>query len=170
MQNGDGNVAEKAPAYGIIDKAEYFSQDGLTFLKGLIDGTYPSGPINETMNMRLVEVETGRAVLEGTPGFKHYNPLAIVHGGFPSAILDSAMFCSVQSTLPRGQYAVTLEFKINFVRALTQETGRVRAEGRVLFRGRTTATAEGTLRDAAGKVYAHATTTLMILSRTPESA
>jgi len=48
------------------------------------------------------------------------------------------------------------------VRAITAETGPMTAESRVLHRGRTMATAEAYLRDAAGKLYAHGTTTCMI--------
>ena len=55
-----------------------------------------------------------------------------------------------------------MELKINYVRAMTAETGPVRAEGRVIHRGRTVATSEGDLKDASGKLYAHATTTCMI--------
>jgi uncharacterized protein (TIGR00369 family) len=48
------------------------------------------------------------------------------------------------------------------VRPLSKDTGPVRAEGRVVHRGRTVATSEGDLKDRAGKLYAHATTTCMI--------
>src|SRR5215210_8301422 len=91
-----------------------------------------------------------------------YNPIGTVHAGFAATLLDSAMACAVHSTLKRGDSYTTLEFKINLVRALTAETSEVRAEGRLLHRGRTVATSEADLKDAAGKVYAHATTTCII--------
>src|SRR5262249_43080356 len=119
-------------------------------------------PITETLGFTLVEVEHGRAVFEGEPQFRHYNPIGTVHAGFAATLLDSAVACAVHSTLAKGEAYTTLEIKLNLVRALTSKTGAVRGEGRVLHRGRTVATAEGDLRDREGRLYAHATTTCMI--------
>ncbi len=98
----------------------------------------------------------------GVPGYRHYNPIGAVHGGYAATLLDSALGCAVHSSLQRGEGYTTLELKLNMVRALTKDTGRITAEGRLLHRGRTVATAEGYLRDAEGKLYAHGTTTCMI--------
>jgi uncharacterized protein (TIGR00369 family) len=70
----------------------------------------------------------------------------------------------VHTTLAKGELYSTLELKLNLVRMLTKDVGPVEAEGRIIHRGRTTAIAEGYLRDGAGKLYAHATTTCMIFS------
>jgi uncharacterized protein (TIGR00369 family) len=106
--------------------------------------------------------EKGRAVFEGEPEAQHYNPIGSVHGGYAATLLDSALGCAIFSTLHKGDSWTTLELKLNFVRSLTKDTGRVRAEGRIIHRGRTVATSEGDLKDASGKLYAHATTTCMI--------
>jgi uncharacterized protein (TIGR00369 family) len=101
-------------------------------------------------------------VFTGEPKTRHYNPIGTVHAGFAATLLDSAMACAVHSTIRRGESYTTLEFKINLVRALTAATGIVKAEGRLLHRGRTVATSEAHLTDAGGKLYAHATTTCII--------
>jgi uncharacterized protein (TIGR00369 family) len=101
----------------------------------------PPPPIQQTLGFRLTEAESGRAVFEGVPEFRHYNPIGSVHAGFAATLLDSALYCAIHSTLPKGEVATTLEIKINLVRGLTRDTGNVRAEGRVIHRGRTTATA-----------------------------
>jgi uncharacterized protein (TIGR00369 family) len=101
-------------------------------------------------------------VFEGLPEFRHYNPISSVHGGFHATLLDSALGCAVFSTLAKGEAWTTLELKINFVRPINQDTGLVRAEGRIIHRGRTVATSEGDVRDKAGKLYAHASTTCMV--------
>jgi uncharacterized protein (TIGR00369 family) len=72
------------------------------------------------------------------------------------------MGLAVHSTLDKGFGQTTLEFKISLVRALTPETGLVRAEGSVVFRGRRISTAEGRLTDAGGRILAHGTTTCLI--------
>ena len=136
---------------------------GLEFLAAIRDGRLPAPPIAKLLGFDIVEIEKGRVVFAGTPGPEHYNPIGSVHGGYAATLLDSCMACAVQSTLPTGQGYTTLEFKINFVRALTDATGEVRAEGKVLAAGRRIATAEGRLVDGAGKLYAHATTTCLVM-------
>ena len=148
--------------YGVVTPDILKSYDGLGFLQAIIDGTLPQPPISETLGFHLVEAELGRAVFAGTPELRHYNPIGTVHGGFAATLLDSALACAIATTMKKGDVGTTLELKLNSVRAMTAETGPVRAEGRVIHRGRSVATSEGDLKDAAGKLYAHATTTCMI--------
>jgi uncharacterized protein (TIGR00369 family) len=155
-------VTKQAPKTGIPPRDVLLSYDGLGFLQAIVDGTLPQPPITELLGFRLIGVEHGNVVFEGIPEFRHYNPIGVVHAGFAATLLDSAVACSVHSTLGKGETYTTLELKLNLVRALTEEAGPVRAEGRIIHRGRTTATAEGQLRDRAGRLYAHASTTCMI--------
>jgi uncharacterized protein (TIGR00369 family) len=152
----------KARQFGVVAPEVLLSHSGLDFLQGVIDGTSPAPPIAGTLGFQLVAVEKGRAVFEGVPQHRHYNPIGVVHGGFAMTLLDSALGCSVHTTLEKGDAYTTLEIKVNLVRPLTKETGLIRAEGRILHRGRTLGTAEGEIKDAGGKLYAHATTTCMI--------
>ena len=135
--------------------------DGLAFMRAIPDGRLPMG---DTLNFSLVEAEHGRVVFAGTPTSTHYTPLGRVHGGWAATLLDSAMGGAVLSVLAPGKMLTTVELKVNYVRALTDATGPVRAEGLVINAGRTIATAEGRLLDADGKLYAHGTTTCLILS------
>ena len=135
---------------------------GLEFLRKLISGDLPRAPISATLNFDLVEAEKGLVVFSGTPSFDHYNPLGGVHGGYTATLLDSCMACAVHTTIEAGYAYTTLEIKINYVRAINDKTGVLRAEGRVINAGRQIATAEGRLIDANGKLYAHGTTTCMI--------
>jgi uncharacterized protein (TIGR00369 family) len=148
--------------YGVVPADVLLSESGLDFLQGVIDGRHPAPPIAQTLGFALVAVEKGRAIFEGTPQHKHYNPIGVVHGGFAMTLLDSALGCAVHTTLDKGDAYTTLEIKVNLVRPLTKDTGLIRAEGRILHRGRTLGTAEGEIKDAGGKLYAHATTTCMI--------
>ena len=109
-------------------------------------------PISETLGFKLVEVEEGRVVFEGMPGVHAYNPIGTVHGGYAATLLDSACGCAAHSRLGANQGYTTLELKVSYHRAMTVNTGPVRAEGRVLTMGRRAAFTEATLTDAAGKV------------------
>jgi uncharacterized protein (TIGR00369 family) len=148
--------------YGVVPIETLLQYDGLTFVRGLLTGQFPAPPMTRTLGFTLTEADTGRAVFTGEPQSRHYNPIGSVHGGFAMTLLDSALGCAIHTTLGKGETYTTLEIKVNLVRPLTKETGQVRAEGRVIHRGRTVATSEGDIRDSGGKLYAHATTTCMI--------
>lgn len=148
--------------YGVVPPEIAKTYDGLSFLKGVIDGTLPQPPMCEVLGFYLIEAEYGRAVFEGMPEYRLYNPIDTVHAGFAATLLDSALSCSIFSTMAKGEGWTTLEIKLNLVRSLTKDTGLVRAEGRLLHRGRMVGTAQGDLKDRAGKLYAHATATCMI--------
>jgi uncharacterized protein (TIGR00369 family) len=139
------------------------SMAGIEFLRAIRDGKLPHPPICALLNYRLVEVEPGRAVFEGTPAEQHYNPIGVVHGGIAMTLLDSAMGCAVQTEMPAGGGYTTLEAKTNLVRAITGDTGRLRAIGKLVHLGKRVATAEGRLEDTAGKLYAHASSTCIVL-------
>jgi len=135
----------------------------IDYLRAIRDGKLPAPPIARLLSMDLVEVEEGKAVFQLTPAEQHYNPIGVVHGGIAFTMLDSAMGCCVQTLLPAGKGYTTLEIKANLVRAITLKTGPIRATGKIVHMGRQTATAEGRIEDAEGKLYAHGTTTCLIL-------
>ena len=136
---------------------------GLEFLQKIVSGELPSPPLAALLNFNLVELGEGYAVFAVDPAEYHYNPIGMVHGGLAATLLDSAMGCAIHSTLPAGAGYTTLEIKVNFIRAMSAETGRVRCEAKIVHVGARTATAEGRVVDNSGKLYAHGTTTCLIL-------
>ncbi|MBW8841873.1 MAG: PaaI family thioesterase [Sphingomonadales bacterium] len=140
------------------------SPDGLQQVRDLLArGAQP--PIGRTLDFSLVEVERGRAVFEGTPDERHYNPMGGVHGGYAATLLDSACGIAVQSMLKPDQGFTTLELKVSYLRGMNDMTGPVRAEGRVVNIGRRVAFAEADIRDAEGRLMATATSTLLVLAK-----
>jgi uncharacterized protein (TIGR00369 family) len=138
---------------------------GLEALRAMMAGELPPPPIALLLGMGPVDVAAGRVVFAAEPDERHYNPIGLVHGGLAATLLDSAMGCAVQTTLPAGAGYTTLELKVNFTRPITRETGRVLCEGKVLHRGGRVATAEGrVIGERTGKLLAHGTTTCLILS------
>ena len=147
---------------GIASRALLAGKTGLQQMQTLIDGDGPPPPISRTLDFLLISVADGEAVFQGRPQFKHYNPLGGVHGGWFATLLDSALGCSVHTTLPVGRGYTTLEFKVNLVRALNDKVPLVRAIGRVVHRGRQVTTAEAELVGHDGKLYAHGSTTCLL--------
>jgi uncharacterized protein (TIGR00369 family) len=161
---GAHDVAPQPTSFvtGLVPAEEIAARGGLQFLAEMAKGLLPQAPMCATLGFRLVAVAEGYARFDGEPEFRHYNPIGTVHGGFAATLLDSALGCAVFSTLAKGEAWTTLELKLNMVRPITKDTGTVRAEGRIVHGGRTVATADGTVKDGAGKLYAHASTTCMI--------
>jgi uncharacterized protein (TIGR00369 family) len=136
--------------------------EGIELFRRIMSGELPGAPIAELMNMWIHEAEPGRVVFAARPALKHYNPIGSVHGGFAGTMLDSCMSCAVQSLLPKGMGYTTLEYKVSLVRAITEKTGTVYAEGKTIQVGARVGTAEGRITDASGKILATGTTTCLI--------
>jgi uncharacterized protein (TIGR00369 family) len=136
---------------------------GIEYLKAIQSGELPAPPFAVLMGMWISEVSEGRAVFAFEAAEYHYNPLGTVHGGVMATLLDSAMGCAVQSMLPAGTTYTTLEIKVNYLRPLTTKAGTVYCEGKIIHLGGRIATAESRLTDAEGKLYAHGTTTCIVL-------
>jgi uncharacterized protein (TIGR00369 family) len=147
---------------GLARMEQLAGKSGRQILEAMMCGELPYPPMNETMNMALLEIGNGRAVFQGIPLQQHYNPLGTVHGGWFATLLDSALGCAVQSTLPAGRSYTTAELSLNIVRSASHTTGPLRAVASVIHGGRQIATAEARIEDEKGKLYAHATTTCFV--------
>ena len=148
--------------YGVTPTHVMASMPGLEFVRAMFEGKLPSPPIMQNVEPFDSTAEAGHVVFHSVPGFRHYNPIGSVHGGYAAILLDSAMGLAVQTTLPAGTGYTTLEFKISFIRGMSKDTGVIRTEGKVLNAGRRAATAEARITDANGKLLAHATTTCLV--------
>lgn len=136
---------------------------GLEFFQRMADGTLKPPAMVSLLGLKMTEVEEGRIVVTGTATEQFYNGLGIAHGGFAATLLDTALGCAINSTQPAGRIFTTLELKINYTRPLNREVGELRCEAKVVHVGSRTATAEARIVDARGKIYAHATTTCMVV-------
>jgi uncharacterized protein (TIGR00369 family) len=158
----DEKPAAPRPEYGVTPTAVLASMSGLEFVRAMFAGQLPDPPIMQNVEPFDCTAEPGVVVMHSIPGFRHYNPIGSVHGGYAAILLDSAMGLAVQSMLPAGTGYTTLEFKISFIRGMTKDTGPIRTEGRTLNVGRRAATAEARITDAKGRLLAHATTTCLV--------
>jgi uncharacterized protein (TIGR00369 family) len=135
---------------------------GRDYLEAMVRGDVPPPPIALALNFGIAEVSNGHVIFTGTPSEAYYNPIGSVHGGWMCALLDSALGCCIQTQLPAGVGYTTLDLHINFVRPISATTGLMHCEATVIHSGRTMATSQAKLTDAAGKLYAHGSTTCMI--------
>jgi uncharacterized protein (TIGR00369 family) len=147
---------------GVAERGRLAGLSGLEFFTAMSSGELAAPGIGATLGFVPIEFEAGRFVFQGTPGAAHYNPLGTVHGGYAATLLDSCLGCAVHTTLPAGRAYTTLELKLNYIRPMTERTGPVRAEGRIVSVTRQIGIAEGQITDAAGKIYAFGTTTCLI--------
>ena len=158
----DNRTPAPTVEYGVTPTHVMASMSGLDFVRAIFDGRLPAPPIMQNIEPFDTSADSGVVVMHSIPGFRHYNPIGSVHGGYAATLLDSAMGLAVHSTLPPGTGYTTLEFKVSFIRGMTKDTGPVRTEGKTLNVGRRAATAEARITDAKGRLLAHASTTCLV--------
>lgn len=148
---------------GLGRPEQFAGKTGLQIFEAMLRGELPPPPITATLGFELVDAAVGRAEFQGAPLYAHYNPLGTVHGGWIATLLDSAVACAVHTTLPVGKTYTTLELKVNYVRGLTDRVPLVRAIGEVIYTGGKVGTSQGRLVGPDGTLFAHATTTCIVL-------
>ena len=158
----EARIRTRLAPVGVAHRDQVIGKTGQEFFDAIFSGELPGIRIGQTLDFLPIEIKDGRAVFQGRPSARHYNPMGTVHGGWFSAMLDSAVGCAVHCTLAAGKAFTTAELKINIVRPLTDKITLVRAEGQVIHLGKRMATADGRLIGADGKLYAHASTTCFI--------
>ncbi len=162
-QARDAELAPYRQETGLGRPEQFAGRSGIEIFQAMMRGEIPVPPISKTLNFSLVEAVPGRVQFQGKPQFAHYNPLGSVHGGWIATLLDSALGCAVHTLLPPGKTYTTLELKVNYVKALTDRVPLVRAIGEVIHSGGRIGTSHGRLVGPDGTLFAHATTTCIVL-------
>ena len=162
-QAREAQLRERRLQPGLGRPEQFAGRIGMQIFEAMLAGEIPVPPILETLAFMLVEVEPGRVQFQGKPQFAHYNPMGSVHGGWIATLLDSALACAVHTLLPPGKSYTTVELKVNYVKALTDRVPLVRAIGEIIYSGGKIGTAQGKLVSPEGTLFAHATTTCIVL-------
>lgn len=118
-------------------------------------------PVGKLIGFKLVEAGEGRAVVTLEAGPQHTNPMGTLHGGILCDIADAAMGIAFNSTLAPTESFTTVELKINFFRPVWK--AQLRAEGKVVRRGRTVGYVECEITDENGRAIAKASSTCLVL-------
>jgi uncharacterized protein (TIGR00369 family) len=134
----------------------------LEHVRGMIRGEVAPAPVAGLVGFRIVEVEPGRALFEMETGPQHANPMGTLHGGILCDLADAAMGIAYASTLGEGETFTTLELKINFFKPVWN--ARLRAEARIVKRGKTVGMTECDVVDENGSLVARASSTCMTLA------
>lgn len=163
----EARIRMRLRAADVVPASQAFGRSGVEMFDAIFAGELPPPPVGDTLDFIPIHIEPGRAVFQGRPQRRHYNPLGTVHGGWFATLLDSAVGCAVHSTLPAGKGYTTLELKVNMLRPLTDRVPLVRAEGKVVQVGRQVAVAEGRIVGPDEKLYAYASTTCLIFDHMP---
>ena len=135
---------------------------GLEYLQAIRDGREKHPSIAETMNMQFAEIDAGKVMFLTHADERHLNPMGGVHGGFIATILDSVTGCAVHSMLEAGVGFGTIDLAVKMMRPIPINT-ELFAYGNIINLSRSLGVSDGSIRDASGKIYAHATTTCMII-------
>lgn len=151
---------------------DLFAMDGPAFHAAVTTGLFPLAPMLRLMGLRVRASAAGeprQVVFEADPAEYHLNPMGFVHGGFAATMLDSAIGHTIVSNLPSDTTFTTLEIKVSYLRAMTDETGVVHTDTTIIALGRRVANVESRLLDDIGRVYATASSTCLILSSAAEN-
>jgi uncharacterized protein (TIGR00369 family) len=140
------------------------TMSGLEILQAIIRGEFSHPTIASTVPMQFLEAEAGRVLLQATASEDHMNPMGGTHGGFAATVLDTVTGCAIHSMLEAGVAFATIELNIKMLRPVPLDTALL-AEGKLINLSRSLGVSEGTLKDNAGKLYAHATSTCMIIRK-----
>lgn len=162
-------MSERTRTHRWGDPAEMLAKaatlSGLELFEAMKRRELPSPPVATLIGVAGLEVEKGRAAIGFEPAEFHYNTLGAVHGGVIATVLDIVLGSAVQTTLKAGEGVTTLTLELKYHRAITASTGLLRAEAKIVTRGREIVTAEATLTDPRARLFASATSTLTILRR-----
>jgi uncharacterized protein (TIGR00369 family) len=146
----------------LVTAAGALERSGLETMRAIRDGELPPPPIAQLLQFDVREIEEGRVVFCCTLDESVYNPLGVVHGGLVCTLLDTVAGCAVHTTLPRGFGYTSIELKVNYLRAVRLDSGPLTAVGTVVKPGRRVAFAEGQVLDAADRVVATASSSLLV--------
>ena len=135
---------------------------GLELMQAMLEGKLPPPSISTTIPMQGVAIASGKVVFKARADERHLNPLGAVHGGFAATVMDTVTGCAVHTLLGAGEGYGTIDLNVKMMRPVPQHVDLV-AEGHVLNISKSLAVSEGTLKDADGKLYAHATATCMLI-------
>src|ERR1700731_4186758 len=162
-QTKSGSRPEAGAAVQCVAMAAPAEPSGRDILEAALRGAAPSPPYIRLLNMRFVAVTDGSATFEMPSTSQLYNPNNVVHGGAITSLADSAMGFAVFSTLAPGESFTTAELHINFLKAVTTESGMLRSIGRVVQRGQQVAVAEADVLNQQNQLIARAGSTNIIL-------
>lgn len=159
MTEHEATIQWRDPAEGLAALPEL---SGIEFMRRIASGALPGAPIASHFAMDVIEVGPGTVTFRCLPDESHYNPIGTVHGGLVCTLLDSALGCATHTTLPAGTGYTSIEIKVNYLRAVTADSGPLICTGRVTKPGRRVAFAEGEVVDSHGKVVASASGSLLV--------
>ncbi|OCJ66340.1 phenylacetic acid degradation protein [Agrobacterium tumefaciens] len=136
---------------------------GLEFVRGLSKGLIEPPSMAKLLPFELDLPQEGSIEMTAIPEDGFLNTLGTVHGAWAMTMLDTSMGLAAHSTLKPREMAPSLETSVKFVRPIQVRNGQLRITGKVISRGRTIITLEGTITSADGKIYAHGTSTCMVV-------
>src|SRR5256886_8199401 len=138
---------------------------GRELLEAALRGAAPAPPYVRLLRMRFIAVSDGSATFEMPATGELYNPNNVARGGALPSLADSAMGFAVFSTRAAGETFPPAELHVNFIKAVTADSGMLRSIGRIVHRGQQIAVAEAEIVDQQNQLIARASSTNVVLQR-----
>lgn len=130
----------------------------------------PKPPLYELLCIDVVEAKIGRVILSLKPDESFTSPLGMVGGGIILTVLDTTLAWACDTMVPADQVSVTIELKANFLKPISTNDAALSCEAECVFSGSRIMVGQAKLRDEAGRIYALATGTFMLIARNPTDA
>jgi uncharacterized protein (TIGR00369 family) len=109
---------------------------------------------SELLGFDVESVHDGRAIFGMDVRARHKQIHGVVHGGILAALADTTAAIAAYTVVARGVELATLELKINYLEPVPG--GRIKADARVLRRGRNFVVTECEIYNESGSMAAKA--------------
>ena len=119
---------------------------------------------NLALGLRPLEFSAGRSRWSWETQPPHVlNPFGLIQGGYLALFVDDLLSTAIGSVLEEGEWAVTAETKVTYVRALKPSS--LIGEARVVRRSRALAFLEASVAERGGEIAVLASSTWAISRR-----
>jgi uncharacterized protein (TIGR00369 family) len=113
------------------------------------------------LDFRMTSSQPGRVTVALATNEHHCTSWGVVHGGVIATLCDMACAAAAQTLMPAGTTAIPADLNLHYLRPATLKADSLECRGHVRTRTARVVISEASVVDAAGTVFAHATSTLI---------
>jgi uncharacterized protein (TIGR00369 family) len=153
------------PARGGYPEWELLGLSGLELMQTFLKRGGPRPPISHLMGMLPIVMEHGQSTFTMPASRWFLSPPGFIQGGVLATLADGPLGCAVHTALPPATPYTTSELSMTFIRRVTEHSGTLTADGRLIHGGRSMALSEVSVTDGEGRLVAHGTSRCFVFDR-----